>query len=96
MCAVLKTFLYVEVDRISALLFHLFSKALSQTWHKHDLFSEIFKLKISPAQSMKPKPDTSPKKSGPTHLYFSVTNFFREVRGRLLSNDKLQKLGYFL
>jgi hypothetical protein len=55
---------YLEVGwaRAEAWLFHLFSKAQAQEWHKPDLFSNVFKHAKTQAQNMKPEPQPKPAK----------------------------------
>jgi hypothetical protein len=53
------------IIRTKARLFHLYSKARARL--KPDLFSNFFKPEKARALSMKPKPNPSSKKSGPTY-----------------------------
>jgi hypothetical protein len=48
--------------------FHLFSKARLQEWLKLDLFINVSKPAKTRARIMKPEPNPSPQKSGPTCL----------------------------
>jgi hypothetical protein len=64
-----KWFSRIEVGRARARarLFHLLSKARSQ--HQPTLFRDFFLAQKARGRSMKTKPDPSPKKSCPNHLY---------------------------